>query len=148
MARKLNALAQRYVATLRQHLKHGPRAGMKSAQALGRRAMSLGLETLDLARFHERALIALVLPGYTPGARNAMIRRAGRFFAEAITPIEQTHRTAQEANASLNQMIQTLNQRSVDLARSNRQLQREIIQRKSVEESLRNSERHYSLLLE
>jgi signal transduction histidine kinase len=110
--------------------------------------MTLGLETLDLARIHEQALIALVLPGCAPGTRDAMIRRAGKFFAEAITPIEKTHRTAREANASLNQMIQTLSQRSVDLAASNRQLTQEIVQRRSVEESLRKSQQHYSRLLE
>ena len=31
---------------------------------------------------------------------------AGTFFAEAITPIEETHRTAREANVRLNQMIE------------------------------------------
>ena len=41
-----------------------------------------------------------------------------------------------------------MHQRSADLAASNRQLQREIVQRKSVEESLRKSEQHYSQLLE
>ena len=46
------------------------------------------------------------------------------------------------------QMNQTLSQRSVDLAASNRQLKQEIVQRKSVEESLRKSEQHYSQLLE
>jgi signal transduction histidine kinase len=110
--------------------------------------MAFGLEILDLARVHERALIALVLPGGSPKARTALVRRAGRFFAEAVTPIEKTHLTAREANASLNQTIQTLNQRSVDLIASNRQLQKEVLQRKSVETSLRKSERHYARLLE
>ncbi len=45
------------------------------------------------------------------------------------------------------QMIQTLNRRSADLTASNRQLQQEIVQRKSVEESLSKSEQHYSQLL-
>ncbi len=149
MARKLNGLAQRYVAALRKHLKQGPQVKtLQSAQGLGRRAMVLGLETLDLARFHEQALISLVLPAYSPGTREAMVRRAGKFFAEAITPIEKIHHTAREANASLNQMIQTLNQRSLDLAASNEQLKQEIIQRKSVEASLKKSEQHYSRLLE
>jgi signal transduction histidine kinase len=148
MGRKLHGLSQRYVAALRQHLKQDPRAGSRPAQGLGRRAMALGLETLDLARFHEQALITLVLPEYSPGIRDRMVRRAGTFFAEAITPIEKTHRTAQEANASLNQMIQRLNQRSGDLAASNRRLKQEILQRKSVEDSLRKSEQHYSQLLE
>lgn len=147
MARKLNGLSQRYVAALRQHLKQGARTNSQSAQALGRRAMALGLETLDLARFHEQALIDLVLPDYSPGTRDRMIRRAGTFFAEAITPIEKTHRTAREANAHLQQTIQTLNHRSADLTATNRQLHQEILQRKSVEESLRKSEQHYSELL-
>ena len=107
----------------------------------------MGWRRWNLARFHEQALITLVLPGYSPGTRNAMVRRAGKFFAEAITPIEKTHHTAQEANARLNKIIQTLNKRSVDLAASNRQLQQEIVQRKSVEESLRKSEQDYSQLL-
>ena len=110
--------------------------------------MDLGLETLDLARFHEQALITLVLPGYSPDTRERMIRRAGTFFAEAITPIEKTHRSAQETNGQLIQLNQVLNQRSVDLTASNWQLQQEILQRKSVEESLRKSEQHYSRLLE
>jgi signal transduction histidine kinase len=150
MGRKLNGLSQRYVAALRKHLQKGPRSmpACDTAQGLGRRAMALGLETLDMARFHERALIALVLPGYSPSTRDAMVRRAGRFFSEAITPIEKTHRTAQEANASLNQMIQTLNRRSADLAASNRRLKQEIVERRSVEESLRKSEQHSSRLLE
>ena len=150
MARKLNGLAQRYVAALRKHLNEGPRAisprGM--AQGLGRRAMALGLETLDLARFHEQALITLVSPDYSPNTRERMIRRAGTFFAEAITPIEKTHRAAQEDNDQLVQLNHLLHQRGVDLTASNRQLQREILQRKSVEASLRKSEHHYSELLE
>ena len=148
MGRKLNGLSRRYVAALRKHLKQGPRASLQSAHALGRRSMALGLETLDLARFHEQALITLVLPGYSPGTRERMVRRAGTFFAEAITPIEKTHRSAQEANDQLVQLNQALNQRSVDLTASNWQLQQEILQRKSVEESLRKTEQHYSRLLE
>ncbi len=148
MGRKLNGLSQRYVAALRKHLKRGPRASLRPAQGLGRRAMASGLETLDVARFHEQALITLVLPGYSPGIRERMIRRAGTFFAEAITPIEKTHRAAREANGQLLQLNQSLHQRSVDLVASNRELQQEILQRKSVEESLRKSEHHYSQLLE
>jgi signal transduction histidine kinase len=148
MTRKSTGLSRRYQAALRKHLKQGSQASSEPAQGLGRRAMAIGLETLDMARFHQQALIALVLPSYSPGTRDAMVRRAGEFFAEAITPIEKTHRTAQEANTSLNQMIETLHRRSVDLIASNWQLQQEILRRKSVEESLRKSEQHYSQLLE
>jgi len=148
MTRKLTGLSQRYHAALRQYLKQRRRASVQPARGLGRKAMALGLETLDLAGIHEQALIALVLPSDSPGIRDTMVRRAGNFFAEAITPIEKTHRTAREANAHFGQLNEALRQRSADLAISNRQLKREILRRKGVEESLRKSERHYGQLLE
>jgi signal transduction histidine kinase len=148
MARKHTAISRRYAAALGEHLKQGPRSGLQPARKLGRQAMFTGLETLDLARIHERALSALVLPSYSPGTRDTMVRRAASFFAEVITPIEKTHRTAREANLRLNEMIGRLHRRSADLKVSNRQLKKEIVRRKSVEASLRNSEQHYSKLLE
>jgi len=148
MKRKLTGLSRRYVAALRSYLKEGSRASLQPAQRLGRRAVTFGLETLDLGRIHEQALIVLVLPSDSPGTRDAIARRAEAFFAEAITPIEKTHRTAREASAHFVRLNQTLHQRSEDLAVSNRQLAREIVQRKEVEESLRKSERHYNQLLE
>ena len=110
--------------------------------------MTVGVETLDLARIHEEALIELILPGDSPRSREAMVRRASTFFANAITPIEKTHRNARETNTQLEQLNQTLRRRSVNLAASNRQLKQEVVRRKSAEESLRRSERHYSQLLE
>ena len=148
MTRKLNGLSRRYQVALRKHLKQSSPASSKPAQRLGEQAGLTGLETLDLAKIHERALIALVLPSYSPGTRNTMIRRAGTFFAEAITPIEKTHRTAREANGNLIRMMEKLRRRSAALVHSNRQLKQEVAQRKSAEESLRKSERHYSQLLE
>jgi two-component system sensor histidine kinase DegS len=148
MTRTLTGLSRRYAAALRTYLKQGPRATLQPARGLGHRVMAVGLETLDVARIHEQALIAIVLPNDSPGTRFATVRRAGRFFAEVIIPIEKTHRTAREANIHFGHLNQTLRQRSVDLAVSNRQLQREILRRKGVEESLRKSEKHYGLLLE
>jgi signal transduction histidine kinase len=148
MKRKRDGLSRQYQAALRKHLKQGPQSSLQPAQGLGRRALIIGLETLDLARIHEQALITLVLRSYSPSTRDAMIRRAGAFFAEAITPIEKTHRTALEANAHLSQMNDALRKRNVELAVSTRQLRQEIVQRKSAEESLKRSERHHGQLLE
>jgi signal transduction histidine kinase len=148
MARNSNGLSRRYQAALWNYLKPGPRSRLQPAHALGRSAMALGLQTLDLARFHEQALIALVLSEYSPGTRDRMIRQAGTFFAEAITPIERTHHAARHANGQLVELNKALQQRSADLIASNRQLQQEIVQRKSAEESLRKSEQHSGRLLE
>src|SRR5271163_175333 len=141
MTRTFTRLSRRYAAALRKYLKQRPRASLQPARSLGHKAMALGLETLDLARIHEQALITLVLSSDSPGTRETMVRRAGMFFAEAITPIEMTHRTAREANLHFGQLNQTLRQRSADLVVSNRQLKREVFRRKGVEQSLRKSER-------
>jgi signal transduction histidine kinase len=148
MKSKRNELSRKYQAVLRKYLKRVPRTSLRAAQALGRRAINIGLETLDMARIHEQALSGLVLPGHPASGRDPMIRRAAAFFAEAITPIEKTHRTALEANFELGQMNAVLRRHSTALTASTRQLEREIVQRKSAEDALRKSEQHYGQLLE
>jgi signal transduction histidine kinase len=137
-------LSRQYQSALRKHLTRGGAASLRPAKGLGRHAMTLGLETLDLARIHEQALIHLVRPGFP----SAMTRRAGAFFAEAIVPIEDTHRTARESKVRLGQLNDTLRQRGVDLSASKSRVKEEIARRKSVEKSLQKSEQHYGQLLQ
>ena len=148
MKRRLFNLSRRYQAALRTHLKQGQQASLESARGLGSQALAAGLRTLDLARLHEQTLVKEVLPGYAAGKRPALIKQAGIFFAVAITPMEKTQRGAQEAAAQLKKFIETLSQRTVELAASNLELSLEITQRKAVEQALKKSERHYSQLLE
>jgi signal transduction histidine kinase len=147
MKSKLFTLSQQYQNALRTHLKEGQRASLESARGLGSRALAAGLQTLDLAKLHEQTLIAELLPGCPAGKRAALIRQAGVFFAVAILPIEQTHRSAREATAHLKKFIETLSRRTVELAASNLELSLEITHRKVVEEKLKKSERHYAQLL-
>jgi signal transduction histidine kinase len=148
LQRKLTGFSRQYHTALRKHLQPGRLATeLLPAIALGQRAMTIGLETLDLARIHEQALTLLILPDDAKAGREVMVRRAGVFFAKAITPIEKTHRTAHEAGIQLQEVMQTLKERSAALVASNRELEQEIVQRKSVEESLRKSEQHYGQLL-
>ncbi len=142
MKRKLIALSQRYVTALRAHLKPGLRASLQPAVALGRQAVAIGLETLDLARIHERAFAALGPPQTKRRSKQAEI-----FFAEAMTPIVETHRAARKSRLELDRLTETLDERTADLAATNRQLQRGITRRKSVEAALKKSGVHYSKLL-
>src|SRR5579862_1594835 len=128
MKRKPNGLSRHYQTALRGHLKRSHRESLHAARALGRKAMTIGLGTLDLARIHEQALLKLVLSKFPSGTRAAMVRRAGAFFAEAITPIENTHRIAKETNLHLDRMNQALSERSALLAASNQQLKQEVAQ--------------------
>ena len=61
---------------------------------MGQQALAAGLHTLDIAKLHEQILVSEVLPGIPAGRRVSLIRQAGLFFTEAITPIEKIHRTA------------------------------------------------------
>lgn len=144
---KRSELAGLYLAALRKYLVEEPSAGLESARELGSHAMAIGLETLDLARIHEIALVSLVMPKYSTSTNDGMMGRAGMFFAEALTPIEQTHRGAREANIQLTQTVKTLSQRTMELADTVEELKREIIQRQMMEESLRTSEQTTSALL-
>jgi two-component system sensor histidine kinase DegS len=145
MKRKLTRLSQRYVTALRKHLRQGPQAipPCGTALALGREAAALDLETLDVARIHDGALATLE----ASRSRDGIIKRAEIFFAEAITPIEQTHRAALKANIRLSRLSQTLGRRTVDLAATNRSLKQDIVQRKTVEQALKKSAEHSRKLL-
>ena len=121
-----------------------PKSSLRPALELGRQAAALGLETLDVARIHEGALATLE----SSSSREGILKRAEIFFAEAITPIERTHRAALKANRHVKQLTATLDRRTSGLAASKRRLKRRIAQRKSAEEALKRSGEHYARLLE
>ncbi len=143
MKRKLIALSERYARALWEHLKQGPHASLRPASDLGRRAVVLGLDTLDLARIHEQSFGDLE----ASRGRDGFARRAEIFFAEALTPIVETHRAARESKLELDRLKETLARRTAELAATNRHLRRGVVRRRSVEVALKKSGQHYSKLL-
>src|SRR5579863_8363457 len=145
MKQNLIPLSQQYVTALERYLKQGPRTSLLPALKLGRRAVVFGLETLDLARMHERALAALKLSG----AKNTSTKIAGIFFTEANSAIENTHRAARQTKVNLRKLMATLDRRTKALATSNRQLQRGVIRRKIMEDNFgKRGKRHKKCLEE
>ena len=136
-----------YQAGLQAYLKQPSEAHLQQARGMGQRALTAGLNTLDIAKLHEQVLVTKLLPGIPADRRIRLIRQAGAFFTEAITPIEKIHRTAREAALHLNKIVEMLSQRTVELAASNLELKQEIVQRKAVEAALKKSEHHYGELL-
>jgi len=143
MKQKTTGLSRRYETALRKYLKAGSRANLQPALGLGRRAVVLGLETLELARIHERVVVALE----AANGKDGIAGRAQIFFTEAIIPIVETHRAAQQSKIQLNRLDEKLGRRTVELAATNRLLQRGIVRRKSVEAALKISGEHYTKLL-
>jgi signal transduction histidine kinase len=154
MKSKSSRLSERYLAALRKHLQQGGRASLKPAGEVGRKALVTGLGTLDVAMMHRQALTTLVSPDGAAQSRDGIpkraeaFNRAETFLVEAIKPIEQTNRAVMETNVQLNQLNQTLRQRTTELAAANRRLRQEIIRRRAGEEALLKSRRHYRTLLE
>ena len=103
----LSRLSEHYLAVLRSHLAEGSRARLQPALLLGRAAVGLKLETLELARIHEQALIGLGLPA----TKNGTLKCAEKFFNEVNSCIEETHRAAQQSTVHLNRLTETLGQR-------------------------------------
>ncbi|MDZ4401749.1 histidine kinase [Prosthecobacter sp.] len=144
---QLSRLSDQYLAALRRQFEQDPPVALPAAHALGSLTVALGLETLDLAKIHELALAALLLPDSSAAVRKAMTARAVLFFTEAIVPIEETHRIALEASVDLKQLNVTLSERTQELTDTNRELQRGITARKTAEAALETSERAFDLLL-
>jgi hypothetical protein len=109
MKRKLSAMSQRYLPALKRHLKQGGRGSVQPALALGHQAVAFDLETLDMARIHERALVALQLAS----GKSRAIKRAEMFFNQSIAPIVETHRAAQHTRARLNRLQEALDERTL-----------------------------------
>jgi len=143
----LSRLSDTYLAALQSHFKQGPNLSLQAAHEIGREAVAIGLETLDLARIHEQALAALVVPTGPVAGREELRARAAAFFTEAITPIEETHRAALDASANLTQLHAALDERMLNLADASHELQHEIAGRTTAETALTKSQRSSGQLL-
>jgi len=143
MKQKLIGLSRRYKTALQKHLKQGPRANLQAAVGVGRRAVALGLETLELARIHERAIAALELAS----SKNGFMKQAEKFFTEAIVPIVEMHSAAQRNKVDLKRLREMLDQRTAELAAANRLLKHGRPGREDVEAALKQNDLHYNKLL-
>ena len=148
MKRQWLALSRRYRAALQKHLHAGLKSDVRPAHRLGQQAVTLGLETLDMARIHKTALHEGIRAGQSAAARDRIVESAAIFFTEAIIPIEKTHRAGLKAAAHLHRKNKALNQRTAQLAAANRHLRQGIVQRKAAEKILKTREQHYAKLLE
>jgi signal transduction histidine kinase len=135
----LSKLSADYRAALCLH-DNDTEAHALTAQQLGATAVEMELSTLDLAKIHDAALTELLSSPSSPTSEDITTSRASVFFNEALTPIEKTHRSALDAAAELHEIHTDLDQRTKDLAASQREVIREKKERKKAELALRSSE--------
>lgn len=141
------AWARRYQVALRTFLKPGSGAGRALALSVGRQAAAQHLETLDVARIHEHALLSMVAPGSSAAKKDRIIARANIFFEDTLAPIEKTHGAALKSTARAHQLVRTLRQRTEESSVSTRNLKLGIARRQAAESALEKSGHHRVRLL-
>jgi signal transduction histidine kinase len=141
MNKALHPLTTRYQGTLRAYLKKGSPVDYKTAHALGTQFLELGLKPLELAKIHQSILPDLRSSRRSPEGNDKMEERAELFFDQVIAPVRRATLHRDPKNTELRK-------RTAELANTNRNLQREIRQRKATDAALKKSEEHYRLLLD
>ena len=140
-----NRWARHYQAALGPYLKQSPKVRQAPATTLGSQAVALGLETLDVAEVHKRALLAIANKEGPP--RNAAIARAKAFFLEVLVPIEQTHPAALKTERQVKRVAEDLRLRTKESSAAARHLKRGIAKRKAAETMLKETGRDLAKLL-
>ncbi len=140
----LLGVAPQYLVDLRSHLrKQLAGRGLPEALALGRQAVTEGLETLELAQVHENALIVL---GIGEGDHSTL-KKAERFFSSVIIPIVEAHRVSRENRVALRRVDARLKDRTKALAKANLKVRQGAIRRRRLDKALKASGKRYSDLL-
>jgi signal transduction histidine kinase len=146
LKKKIQRLSQRYQRELRRRLR-GEVRSPRWAEALGNEAVKEGLETLDLAAIHGKAMVALLPVNGSVAKRADSVRLAGSFFLEVLTPIENTHNASIQHVAQLRKSNDALEQRKNELGAANRHLKTEVAKRMSAQRALRISDQNHRILL-
>src|SRR6266481_5178557 len=97
-------VARQYAAVLHRYLGREQETLLQQAYELGREAIAGGLGVLDMARIHQQALATCVLPALSTGQKTRVLKAAGTFFMEILSPFEATHRGFHQANQRLHQL--------------------------------------------
>jgi signal transduction histidine kinase len=140
MSQPSSGFSRQYKTALRTHLDQKGRANPLVTEQIGNQIRLTGLPMLDFARLHENVVVMEILPGCPPRKQASLIRKAGNFFAATISASITENESSRNAS-HLEKIIESLSERTVELAATNRQLGLEIIELGKVETTLRESER-------
>ena len=144
--KKVTAFARRYRIALRAHLDGAAASELSHATALGKEAVALRLETLDLAGIHEQALGADPSGQTSASAPKRLLEKAQTFFIEANVAIERTHQAAAQARDDWNHLNEALKVRTSELALSRKNLKKRKGQRQVAERTLKQHHHYHQKL--
>ena len=99
MSISVSDLQEEFTRALERHLSEGGEAALLSAYELGRRTLAARLGVLDVSTMLHEALLVLCLRRPNDGVE--LVREAGDFALECLSPFEMAHRSVREANTAL-----------------------------------------------
>lgn len=102
-------LKEEYEIALRSFLAEGGEARLQQGYEIGKKAIEGGFGVLDIAAIHQEALVDLCKASPSESAK--LLKDSTSFFEESLSPFEMTHRSFSEANATLKNLNQELEQR-------------------------------------
>jgi len=111
----VDGLHGEYEHALRTYLRQGGEGSLKQGYELGRRALSEGRGILDMIGVHQHALETVLSNGHS---KDDVLRPAGEFLVEAMSPFEMTHRAFGEANDTLRRLNESLESETRRIARA------------------------------
>ena len=147
-------LQEQYTSALRSYFAGEWETASQNVYELGRRALTDGLGILEVATIHNEALAAILVDTLMAEESARVTKEAEDVLMQSLAPFEMTHRGFQEANESLRNLNETLEQRideqtaelrargqtlarrAVELSEANVELQREGAERKLSEDRL------------
>lgn len=110
----MSKLQDEYDAAMESYLRVGGEKALKRSYELGRQALAEGLGVLDMVTMHQHSLLKLT----AEMDAQDLIRRAGEFFTESMSPFEMTHRAFGESNLALRRLNETLEEETRKIARA------------------------------
>jgi two-component system sensor histidine kinase DegS len=133
-------LTRRYADAMRVYLLNPSEASLETAYRIGRMTVGAGLGVMELARAHGLAMVSSVAQAADPSDIQDRCHLASRFFQESLWSFEMIHRGFRESNQLLRDSNGVLELRARQLLDMNRELSREVAERRRAEDALRQSE--------
>jgi signal transduction histidine kinase len=102
------ALAEPYLKGLRDYLSGAGEDALGRGYELGRTSLAEGHSILEILHLHHTVLQGLLEDAHDSEAVAAVLRGAGTFLAEVLSPYEMTHRGFREAVSALRHLNEML----------------------------------------
>ncbi|MCU1316207.1 MAG: hypothetical protein JWN63_1529 [Candidatus Acidoferrum typicum] len=99
---------EEYRSALGEYTRSGGEAALGRAYELGRRAITEKKSFMEIAFMHHQAIHGMLAEAQGAARHQELLKAAGDFLAEMLSPYEMAHRGVQDAIAALRRLNETL----------------------------------------